>query len=304
MVKKGLGRGLESLFAMYDEEISNEKITNDNLSRGVAKTDEGNKGVMEIEISKLTPNPNQPRKNFDPEALDELAKSIKVHGVIQPIVVNKQGDGNYLIIAGERRYRASKLAGLTAIPAIVKNYTEKQIKEISIIENLQREDLNPIESARAIKQLMEEYSLTQEEVSERIGKSRSNIANTLRRLSLYPDVISLVEKGLLSAGHARCLVVIDDSTEQIRLANMTVKGKWNVRDLEKAVKKAQNPTSAKPQKPVQSLELTELIERMQKTLATKVSAIGNDHKGRIYIDYYTRDDLDRISDLISILNDK
>ena len=232
-----------------------------------------------------------------------MSKSIKVHGIIQPIVVNDQGDGTYLIIAGERRYRAAKLAGLNKLPVIIKNYTEKQIKEISIIENLQREDLNPIESARAIKQLMEEYRLTQEEVAERIGKSRSNIANTIRLLTLYPDVLKLVETGELSAGHARCLVVVDNSFDQIKLANMAVKGKWNVRDLEKAVKKMQNPTSAPVKRVEQSLELKDLIEKMQKTLATKVSAIGNDHKGRIYIDYYTRDDLDRIADMISILNE-
>jgi ParB family chromosome partitioning protein len=298
MIKKGLGRGLESLFAMYDEEIGNENITNKNQAKEVEK-----RGVAEIDINKIYPNPNQPRKNFDTEALNDLAKSIKVHGVIQPIVLNEQSDGTYMIIAGERRYRASKLAGLKSLPAIVKNYTDRQIKEISIIENLQREDLNPIESARAIKQLMEEYKLTQEDVSERIGKSRSNIANTLRLLALYPDVINMVENGTLSAGHARCLVVVENSTEQIRLANQAIKDKWNVRDLEKAVKKAQNP-STNVQKPiVQSLELKELIEKMQKTLATKVSAIGNDNKGRIYIDYYTRDDLDRISDMISILND-
>lgn len=303
MIKKGLGRGLESLFAMYDEEVGNENITND-IQKETTEKPANKNGVTEVEISKLMPNPNQPRKNFDSEALEELANSIKVHGIIQPIVINQEQDDKYLIIAGERRYRAAKLAGLTTVPVIIKNYTEKQIKEIAIIENLQREDLNPIESARAIKQLMEEYKLTQEDVAERIGKSRSNIANTLRLLALYPDVITMVEKGLLSSGHARCLVTIENSTEQIRLATQAIKGKWNVRDLEKAVKKLQNPTSAKPQRQEQSLELGDLIDKMQKTFSTKVSAIGNDHKGRIYIDYYTRDDLDRISDLISILNDK
>lgn len=300
MVKKGLGRGLESLFAMYDEEVGDENITS-----GFSQTRPvDNSGVSEIDISMLEPNPNQPRKNFDAESLNELASSIRVHGVIQPIVVNRQQNGKYMIIAGERRYRASKMAGIQTVPAIVKNYTEKQIKEISIIENLQREDLNPIESARAIKQLMEEYSLTQEEVAERIGKSRSNIANMTRLLSLYPDVIKLVEDGKLSSGHARCLVVVENPTDQIRLANSAIKENWNVRDLEKAVKKALNPAPAVQKKEVQSLELKDLIEKMQKTLATKVSAIGNDNKGRIYIDYYTRDDLDRISDLISLINSK
>lgn len=300
MIKKGLGRGLESLFAMYDEEIGNTNITNEEPKKEEKKV----QNETEIEIKNLRPNPNQPRKNFDKDALQELANSIKIHGIIQPIVVNDNHDGTYLIIAGERRYRASQIAGLEKVPAIIKNYTEKQIKEISIIENLQREDLNPIESARAIKQLMQEYKLTQEEVAERIGLSRPNIANTLRLLALRPEVMSLVENNQLSAGHARCLVVVDDATEQIRLANMSIKNKWNVRDLEKAVKKAQNPSAPAQKKFEQSLELKELIEKMQKTFATKVSAIGNDNKGRIYIDYYTRDDLDRLSDMLSILNEK
>lgn len=291
--RNNLGRGLESLFAMYDDN-SDENIT--------TQTGNNPTGVTEIDMNLITPNPNQPRKNFDPEALDDLAASIKVHGVIQPIVLNKLDNGTYLIIAGERRYRASKVAGLKTIPAIVKNYTDKQIKEISIIENLQREDLNPIEAARAIKQLMEEYSLTQEVVSERIGKSRSSIANTLRLLNLYPDVVKMVENGELSSGHARCLVVVEDSNTQIRLANQTIKEKWNVRDLEKAVKKALNPDTQKKiiKTQEQSLELKELVQDMQRVFATKVSAIGNDNKGRIYIDYYSRDDLDRLSDLVQI----
>lgn len=293
--KKGLGRGLESLFAMYDETESDEIITNQPKI-------ENNKGVTEIEIDKIIPNPNQPRKNFDQEALDDLACSIKVHGVIQPIVLNANNDGTYLIIAGERRWRASKLAGLTKVPAVIKSYTEKQIKEISIIENLQREDLNPIEAARAIKQLMEEYKLTQDAVSERIGKSRSAIANTLRLLNLYPEVVDMIEKGDLSAGHARCLVVVDNTTEQLRLANKAVKEKWNVRDLEKAVKKVLNPKPQEEKKSIeQSLELKELVNDMQRVFATKVSAIGSDNKGRIYIDYYSRDDLDRLADIVESL---
>lgn len=294
-IKKGLGRGLESLFAMYDEDNSNVNITNN----------DGNKkpvnGVDEIDINLIKPNPNQPRKIFDQEALDDLACSIKVHGVIQPIVLNQMEDGSYMIIAGERRWRASKIAGLKTVPSVIKNYTERQIKEISIIENLQREDLNPIEAARAIKQLMDEYKLTQEVVSERIGKSRSNIANTLRLLSLYPEVIKMVEEGSLSAGHARSLVVIDDVNLQLRLANQCIKEKWNVRDLEKAVKKVLNPQVVKKVSSDQSLELKELVNQMQRVFSTKVSAIGNDNKGRIYIDYYSRDDLDRLADYVEII---
>lgn len=298
--KKGLGRGLESLFGFYEDE-SNNIITNQSQKKEVTQKAEG---VSELDIAKIYPNPNQPRKHFDEEALRELASSIKIHGVIQPLVVNKQNDG-YMIIAGERRWRASKQAGLEKVPVVIKNYTEKQVKEISIIENLQREDLNPIEAARAIKQLMDEYNLTQEVVSDRIGKSRSNVANTLRLLSLYPEVIKMVEDGKLSSGHARSLVVVDDVNEQLRLAQKAVDGKLSVRDLEKAVKSYLNPDREKKIKTEeQSLELKELINDMQRVFATKVSAIGNDNKGRIYIDYYTRDDLDRLADMIELLKKK
>lgn len=290
---RGLGRGLDALFGAFDENKSYEKVTNKNEN-----------GVLELDIGKIKPNPNQPRKNFDIDALNELAASIKVHGIVQPIVVNKQSNGDYLIIAGERRWRAANICGLKTVPVIVKNYTDKQVKEISIIENLQREDLNPIEAARAIKELMDEYGLTQEIVSERIGKSRSQIANTLRLLSLYPDVIKLVEEGKLSSGHARCLVVVNDPNDQIRLAQTAVTKGLNVRELEKAVKNYTNPTKRVVIKEEQSLELKELINQMQKTFATKVSAIGNDNKGRIYIDYYSRDDLDRIAELLELLNKK
>lgn len=306
--KKGLGRGLESLFALYDEE-SNESITNQNANQNsnqpanTKREQEGN--VTELDINKIYPNPNQPRKHFDEEALQELASSIKTHGVIQPLVVNREADGKYMIIAGERRWRASNMAGLQKVPVVIKNYTEKQIKEISIIENLQREDLNPIEAARAIKQLMDEYNLTQEAVADRIGKSRPSVANTLRLLSLYPDVVKMIEDGRLSSGHARSLVVVDDTTQQLKLAKQAADGKMSVRDLEKAVKNYLNPpkhASAKTNE--QSLELKELINEMQRVFATKVSAIGNDNKGRIYIDYYSRDDLDRLADMIELLRKK
>ena len=298
--KKGLGRGLESLFGFYEDESDN-IITNQNKTP--VKTEV--KGVTEIDIENIIPNPNQPRKHFDENALEELANSIKVHGVIQPLVLNKLEDGKYLIIAGERRWRASKIAGLAKVPAVIKEYTDKQIKEISIIENLQREDLNPIEAARAIKQLMDEYHLTQEVVSERIGKSRSNVANTLRLLTLYPEVVTLIETGRLSAGHARALVVIEDTTKQIKLARQAIDGKMSVRELEKAVKNLTNPNRTKATTSQEhSLELKELITEMQRVFATKVSAIGNDNKGRIYIDYYSRDDLDRLADMIELLKKK
>ncbi len=298
--KHGLGRGLDALFGVFNEDDSYKNITSHKEKLEAKNTT----GVTEVEIEKIKPNPNQPRKNFDVDALNELAASIKTHGIVQPIVVNDLGDGTYMIIAGERRWRAANICGLKTVPAVIRNYTDKQVKEISIIENLQREDLNPVEAARAIKELMDEYGLTQDAVAERIGKSRPSVANTLRLLSLYPDVLKMVEDGKLSAGHARCLVVVEDKNNQIKLANAVVQRNLSVRDLEKAVKNLENPQRRQIVSQEQSLELKELIIQMQKTFATKVTAIGNDNKGRIYIDYYTRDDLDRIAELLDLLNKK
>lgn len=298
--KHGLGRGLDALFGVFNEDDSYKNITSHKEKLEAKNTT----GVTEVEIEKIKPNPNQPRKNFDVDALNELAASIKTHGIVQPIVVNDLGDGTYMIIAGERRWRAANICGLKTVPAVIRNYTDKQVKEISIIENLQREDLNPVEAARAIKELMDEYGLTQDAVAERIGKSRPSVANTLRLLSLYPDVLKMVEDGKLSAGHARCLVVVEDKNNQIKLANAVIQRNLSVRDLEKAVKNLENPQRRQIVGQEQSLELKELIIQMQKTFATKVTAIGNDNKGRIYIDYYTRDDLDRIAELLDLLNKK
>ena len=296
-VKKGLGKGLGALLSIYDDEEDVAPVQNN------SKVDVKN-GVQEINIAEIYPNPNQPRKKFDEVALKELADSIKIHGVIQPIIVNQKDGNGYMIIAGERRWRASKLAGLTAVPCVVKDYTTKQIKEIAIIENLQREDLNPIEAARAIKQLMEEYGFTQEAVAERIGISRPNISNTLRLLSLSTEVIELVENDKLSAGHARCLVPIQDYKLQIKLANMAVGDKISVRDFEKLIKKATKPKAETSAVKEQSIELKEMVNEMQRVFATKVSVIGNDRKGRIYIDYYSRDDLDRICDILELVKEK
>ena len=298
--KHGLGRGLDALFGVFNEDDSYKNITSHKEKLEAKNTT----GVTEVDIEKIKPNPNQPRKNFNVDALNELAASIKTHGIVQPIVVNDLGDGTYMIIAGERRWRAANICGLKTVPAVIRNYTDKQVKEISIIENLQREDLNPVEAARAIKELMDEYGLTQDAVAERIGKSRPSVANTLRLLSLYPDVLKMVEDGKLSAGHARCLVVVEDKNNQIKLANAVVQRNLSVRDLEKAVKNLENPQRRQIVSQEQSLELKELIIQMQKTFATKVTAIGNDNKGRIYIDYYTRDDLDRIAELLDLLNKK
>ncbi len=279
MERKGLGRGINALMGRFDDEDFD------------LDSKPGDK-VVEIEIGKVDPNPNQPRKKFEPNALNDLADSIKTHGVFQPIIVSKNGD-RYTIIAGERRFRACMKLGLKTIPAIIRDYDARTISEVSLLENIQREDLNPIETARAMQALMDVYDCTQEELSKRIGKSRPVIANYLRLLSLCPEVINMVEEGKLSAGHARSLVIITNPEMQLKMANLAVSRKVTVRDLEKAVKSATNPKKSKA-KPTHSAELDELVELMQRCFSTKVNVIGNDKKGRIYIDYYSREDLDRI----------
>jgi len=289
-MKPGLGRGLDSLLKVYDEEVETEhkSVNNYEIRHGE---------VEKIDINKIYANPNQPRRNFDKDSLNELADSIRLHGLIQPIIVNETLDG-YMIIAGERRYRAAKICGLKEINAIVKQYTEKQVAEIAIIENLQREDLNPVEVARGIKRLMDEYGLTQEKVAERIGKSRSAVANSIRILTLYPEVLDLIEKGKISFGHAKILASITDYTTQIILAKKIAKDKLTVRDLEKEVDLILGNKKSKKAPKLPSEELQDFISELQRALGTKVTCIGNDKKGRIYIDYYSQDDLDRIYDAV------
>ncbi len=289
---KGLGKGLSALFSETEEAYGN------------AQTETGN--AAEVDISDIYPNPDQPRKAFDENALNDLANSIKEHGVIMPLVVNKAAGGRYMIIAGERRYRAAMRAGLSKVPVIVKELDEREIQEISLIENLQREDLNPIEAAYGMKRLMEEFSLTQEVLAERLGKSRPAIANTLRLLTLSSEVVALVREGKLSSGHARTLVTVPQES-QGELARECVRNGWSVRDMERAVKQFLNPPEVlakdkEKKNALASAELKHLVERMRGSFRTKVSLIGTDKKGRIYIDYYTRDDLERISEILDILD--
>ncbi len=274
-----LGRGLGSLLG------------------GLNDIDEQNVQTNEIEISLIDRNTDQPRKNFEPASLQELANSIKQHGVIQPIIVTKKGT-RYMIIAGERRFRASKMAGLKTIPAIVREYNAQEVKEIGLLENIQREDLNPIECALAMKELMDKYSYTQETLADRLGKSRPMVANTLRLLNLCPEVIEMVASGKLSAGHARCLVVVTDPEIQLRLAKIAVNKKVTVRDLEKEVKNMQNPKQAKPVPKKLSLEMNDFVTNLERKLSTKVAIKGNEKKGQIVINYYNKDDLDRIYEVL------
>ncbi len=300
--ERGLGKSfaqlLEDTDGAYGNVYENREI--------FTYTEEERKNAEDMPIDKIYANPNQPRKNFDEQALRELSDSIKKHGVIMPIVVNDDNSGRFMIIAGERRYRATKLAGLKTIPVVIRKYNAREIKEISLIENLQREDLNPIEAASAMKQLMVEYKLTQDELAERIGKSRPAIANTLRLLSLTPEVMQMVAEGKLSAGHARTLVPLAGE-DQFSFACDAVKSGMSVRELEKKVRAYNLPPELleekrKKKRAFTSIELKNLVDRMRFAFRTKVGLIGNDQKGRIYIDYYSRDDLDRISEILDIVD--
>ena len=300
---KGLGKGLDALFE--DTEAAYEKAFEQHRSV-FEYTEEERKNAEEMPLNKISANPNQPRKNFDEQALKELSDSIRKHGVIMPIVVNDNGDGSYMIIAGERRFRACKLAGKETIPVVIRKYSAREIKEISLIENLQREDLNPIEAATAMKQLMVDYKLTQDELAERIGKSRPAVANTLRLLNLCPEVIELVAEGKLSAGHARTIVPLP-SEEQQNFARDAIRSQYSVRELEKKVRAYNVPPEIleerkKKKRALASIELKQLVERMRFAFRTKVSLIGTDKKGRIYIDHYSRDDLDRIAEILDIID--
>ncbi len=281
--KGGLGRGLGALLS----DIEEESVIN--------STD-----TSEMLLSNIEPNVDQPRKQFNDDALNALIESIKTHGVITPLIVTPKPDGKYMIIAGERRYRAATAAGLVSVPVCVRECTQVQIDELSLIENIQREDLNPMEVARAIKKLMDDYGYTQEEAAERIGKARPTVANLLRLMDLTDAVQKMVEDGQLSAGHARCLVTVTDSELQWDLAQKARGDKMSVRDFEKLVKNTLNPKK-KSDGGKQSLELRDMVVRMQRTFGTKVSLLGNDNKGRIFIDYYTPDDLSRIENMLAYL---
>lgn len=316
-MKRGLGRGLDSLFGGFDEEddeivsekeetsnIVNEKneVKVENVSRETITQTVSDGKPLQIDIGLIDRNPEQPRTNFDEDALAELASSIKTHGVIQPIIVKKTGD-RYVIIAGERRWRASRQAGLKTVPCLVRDYSEQEMKEIAIIENLQRENLNPIESAKAIRSLINEYNLTQDEVADKIGKSRPAITNTLRLLTLPESIIALVEANKLSAGHARALLAVTDSTKQKELALVAIQKGLSVREVENMVKFASLPQTSSNSKPkLQSAELKEFERKLKRTLGTRVQIKGDDNKGKLVIDYYSSDDLNRIYEILSEKN--
>lgn len=276
--KTGLGKGLDALFAnnIEDDEIKDNEV------------------IEKLKITEVEPNRNQPRKNFDEEALEELSESIKRYGVIQPIIVVKKDD-YYEIVAGERRWRASKKAGLKEIPAIVRKGNERENKEIALIENVQREDLNAYEKALGIKELMDEYGLTQQEVSEILGKSRSSIANTVRILNLDERVLEFVKQGKLAEGHARTLLAIEDNDKQYAMAVKMIEKGATVRDFEKNVnyKKKVKKKNEKYDAIFQDIE-----NSFQGFFGTKVKLEPGKRKGKIVIEYANNEDLERILDLI------
>ena len=285
--KTGLGKGLDALFGAsplvteVEEEQTKEQV-------------EDSENLKTLKITDVEPNRDQPRKTFNQESLEELADSIKTYGVIQPIVVTKK-DGYYAIVAGERRWRAAKIAGLEEIPAIIRDDDEQTNKEIALIENIQREDLNPYEKALGIRQLMDKYGLTQEQVSKKIGKSRSSVSNTVRVLYLAPDVLELVKQGKLSEGHCKALAGISDPKRQYEAAIRMIERGESVRQAE-----SKNRTTKKEKKldPKYQYLYEDIEDRFQGFFGTKVKLDQGKRKGRIIIEYHNNDDLERMLNLI------
>ncbi len=278
--KTGLGKGLDALFSMSIEENVQENKENN--------------GVVSLSINEIEPNVNQARKIFDEEAIEDLANSIKEYGVIQPIIVSKK-DKYYEIVAGERRWRASKKAGLTEMPVIIRNDDEKRSKEISLIENIQREDLNPIEKARGIKLLMDEYDLTQAKVADILGKSRSSIANTVRILNLDERVLKLALEGKLTEGHCKSLMSVEDPDRQYQMALYIIESGDSVREAEKKMR-MRKKVSKKEDKYIPIYQ--DIENQFQGFFGTKVKLDAGVKKGKIIIQYNSNDDLERILDLI------
>ncbi|MCI9395991.1 MAG: ParB/RepB/Spo0J family partition protein [Lachnospiraceae bacterium] len=290
---RGLGKGLDSLIPASVPKMEAEQE--------VVKTESNAQGTY-VKITKVEPNREQPRKNFDEDALQELADSIKQYGIVEPLIVQDRKT-HYEIIAGERRWRAAKLAGLKEVPVIVRNYTEQEIVEISLIENIQREDLNPIEEAQAYKRLLTEFHLKQDEVAERVSKSRTAVTNSMRLLKLCDEVQQMIIDDMITTGHARALISIEDPEQQYTIAQKVFDEKLNVRDVEKLVKNLNKPEKAKKE-PVadKALEVVyqDLEEKLKQSLGTKVSiASKGDGAGKLEIEFYTHDDLEKITDLLT-----
>ena len=281
----GLGKGLDALFGGAPMEMQEEQKEEEI---------ESNENLKSLKITEVEPNREQPRKNFNQESLEELAESIKTYGVIQPIVVSKR-DGYYGIVAGERRWRAAKIAGLEEIPAIIRDDDEQTNKEIALIENIQREDLNPFEKALGIRRLMDKYGLTQEQVSKKLGKSRSTISNTVRILYLAPDVLELVKQGKLTEGHCKALAGIEDADRQYAAALRMIDRGESVRQAESKNRITKNEKKIDPK---YRYLYEDIEDRFQGFFGTKVKLDQGKRKGRIIIEYHNNDDLERMLNLI------
>lgn len=304
--RNGLGKGLDSLIPNKNEK--NEKAINKTVKSDVKPKNEekaSKSGEMMVKINQVEPNRDQPRREFDEDSLMELADSIKQFGILQPLIVQKKKD-YYEIIAGERRWRAAKLAGIKEVPVIVKEYTDQEIVEISLIENIQRENLNPIEEAMAYKRLLEEFNLKQDEVAERVSKSRTAVTNSMRLLKLSERVQQMIIDDMISTGHARALLAIDDEEQQYILANKIFDEKLSVRETEKLVKALKNPKKEiKKQKLEHTFVYQNIEEQMKNIIGTKVSVNAKANgKGKIEIEYYSEDELERIYDLIMSIRGK
>lgn len=285
MAKRGLGKGMDAF-----------------LDESSLMAVESSEGVRNIKISDIEPNKNQPRKFFDKEQLELLADSIREHGIIQPIVLIKNDIG-YEIVAGERRWRAARLAGLKEIPAIVREYSHKDVTEIALIENIQREDLNPIEEASAYRSLMDEFDMTQEEISTKLGKSRSAIANSLRLLTLEPELQQYVISGQISEGHARCVLTLSGTVLREFLINRIIDDGLSVRQAEKLAKdlaQAGNKTKKEKQPNETDFQIERIRKSIEERLGTKVKISHKPKRGKIEIEYYGNQDLDRLLELLGL----
>lgn len=301
--RNGLGKGLDSLIpdktskSVKNVEKKSVAVKEKNTEKASLKADKT--GEIYLKINEVEPNRDQPRKEFDEDALLELADSIKQFGVLQPLLVQKK-DGYYEIIAGERRWRAAKLAGIKEIPVLIKEYTSQEIVEISLIENIQRENLNPIEEAMAFKRLLEEFNLKQDEVAERVSKSRTAVTNSMRLLKLSSRVQQMVIDDMISTGHARALLAIDDEEQQYIIASKIFDEKLSVRETEKLVKSLKTPKKEKKdEKQEHTFVYDDIVEKMKNIMGTKVNIHTKANgKGKIEIEYYSEDELERIYDMI------
>ena len=293
--RNGLGKGLDSLIPNKTEKT----VKTEKKPEQKNEESQNSSGEILVKINQVEPNREQPRKEFDEDSLMELADSIKQFGILQPLLVQKRKD-YYEIIAGERRWRAAKIAGIKEVPIIIRDYTDQEIVEISLIENIQRENLNPIEEAMAYKRLLEEFHLKQDEVAERVSKSRTAVTNSMRLLKLSPRVQQMIVDDMISTGHARALLAIDDEEQQYQLANRIFDEKLSVRETEKLVKALKNPKKeVKKQKPEHTFVYNNIEEQMKNIIGTKVSVNPKANgKGKIEIEYYSEEELERIYDLI------